>query len=676
MERELRHGGLDVITLCVETEPEFVAALVEFRPDIVLSDYSLPSFNGMDALQLVQQHSPTTPLIIVTGSLTEETAAECIKAGAADYVLKEHLARLLPAVRGALERQRLAEDKRQVEEELRESEERYRLIFDRGLDAVLLTAPDGTIFAANPAACLMFGREESEICELGRSAIIDATDPRLAAALAVRARTGSFSGELTGLRRDGAKFPVEVSSSVFADRAGNLRTSMIIRDLTEHKRAEAALLQSENQLRAMFELASVGIAQADPQTGRWLRVNQKMCAITGYTAEELLALRVPEITHPDDRQEDWEAFQRVVRGEANDYRLEKRYIRKDGSVTWVNVNMTVIRGEDGRPFQTIATIEDITERRRAEEALAASEERYRLIATSTSDGIFTLSLDGRITFASPLWLKKGGYTEADVIGRRMTDFVPEESRAIAWENFASALSGKDVPVYEIELLESDGARRPVEISVSNLTDATGEVIGRTGVFRDISERQRADEALRQSEARFKAAFASSPIGMALVAPDGRFLEVNSAICQIVGYAEEELLAKTFQDITHPDDLDSDLTYVRQILTGEIPTYQMEKRYLHKQGQVVSALLSVSLVRDDAGQPLYFVSQIQDITERKRAAQALRESEERYRLIVGQYGRRRAADARLRTGGSLREPFHRRLRGCSHREVIAKPFEAP
>ena len=139
-------------------------------------------------------------------------------------------------------------------------------------------------------------------------------------------------------------------------------------------------------------------------------------------------------------------------------------------------------------------------------------------------------------------------------------------------------------------------------------------------------------ALRASEERFRNAVHYSAIGMALVATDGRWIEVNPALCRIVGYSREELLASRFQDITHPDDLDTDLAYVNQMLDGEIETYQMEKRYFHKEGCVVWVLLSVSLVRDAARKPLHFISQIQDLTERKHIDAALRESEERHRLL--------------------------------------------
>src|SRR5262249_2737677 len=135
---------------------------------------------------------------------------------------------------------------------------------------------------------------------------------------------------------------------------------------------------------------------------------------------------------------------------------------------------------------------------------------------------------------------------------------------------------------------------------------------------DITERMRAEQSLRESEERFRSAFDHATIGMALVAPDGRLLQVNRSVCELFGYSEQELLATDFQSLTHTDDLDGNLTYSHQILAGEIRSFQMEKRYIHKRGHTVWALLSVSLLRDADGQPLYFISQIQDITKQKQA----------------------------------------------------------
>jgi PAS domain S-box-containing protein len=139
---------------------------------------------------------------------------------------------------------------------------------------------------------------------------------------------------------------------------------------------------------------------------------------------------------------------------------------------------------------------------------------------------------------------------------------------------------------------------------------------------EIEKRKQAEDVLRENEELFSSAFEYAPIGMALVAQDGRFIKANNALCNIVGYSDQELLAKTFQDITHPDDLEADLAFLHQLVVREIRTYQIKKRYFHKSGQVVWVQLNVSLIHDAQGKSLYFISQIQDITQRKQAEEEL------------------------------------------------------
>jgi PAS domain S-box-containing protein len=153
----------------------------------------------------------------------------------------------------------------QVAADLRESEEKYRAFFENSLDAILLTSPDGSIQTANPAACAMFGRTEAEICALGRGGLVDATDPRLAALLAERARTGRAYGELTMFRADGAPFPVEISSALFQDSHGRARASIIIRDITARKQAEAVIRQKSQDLAALLEISRTLATTVDTQ---------------------------------------------------------------------------------------------------------------------------------------------------------------------------------------------------------------------------------------------------------------------------------------------------------------------------------------------------------------------------------------------------------------------------
>lgn len=157
--------------------------------------------------------------------------------------------------------------------------------------------------------------------------------------------------------------------------------------------------------------------------------------------------------------------------------------------------------------------------------------------------------------------------------------------------------------------------------------------GKEALLAENTQRKQAEEKLQESEERFLGAFEHAPIGVALVSPKGQWLKVNRALCDLVGYSEAELLTRTFQDITHPEDLNADLENVRRMIAGETRTYQMEKRYIHRRGHLVTVLLNVSLVRNGQGQPRYFISQIQDITERKQAENALRESNEKFRQLA-------------------------------------------
>jgi PAS domain S-box-containing protein len=259
--------------------------------------------------------------------------------------------------------------------ERKRTEESLRLqsaALEAAANAIVITDRNGTIQSVNPAFTALTGYTALEA--VGQNPRIlkgGKQDEAFYRKLWQTISSGQvWTGELTNRRKDGSLYAEEMTITSLRNPDGVIiRYIAIKQDITERKRAAESLRQSEEQFRAMFDLASVGIAQSDPHTEQWLRVNKKMCEITGYSAGELLQLRIPDITYPEDRQVDQEAFERVVRGEAPDYRMEKRYIRKDGALVWVNVNMTVIRDAAGQPLRTVAAIEDITERRRAQAEL-------------------------------------------------------------------------------------------------------------------------------------------------------------------------------------------------------------------------------------------------------------------------------------------------------------------
>jgi PAS domain S-box-containing protein len=264
-------------------------------------------------------------------------------------------------------------------------------------------------------------------------------------------------------------------------------------------------------------------------------------------------------------------------------------------------------------------------------ALTVSEGHLRLVLENAPTLIGYVDTELRYRFCNRTYQEWYGDDPATLIGHRIPDQIGEVAFTQVRCHYDRALSGQR-DRYERRL---EHGQTPRDILVELVPDVRqdGQVAGIFIGASDITARRRDEQALRESEARFHSAFDFAAIGMALVSREGRWLQVNRALCDIVGYTEQELLGLTFQQITHPDDLASDLEFVRRLLAGEIDTYQMEKRYLHKQGHIVWVLLSVSLVRDKDQGPVNFISQIQDIALRKKAELALAQTEARVRMIT-------------------------------------------
>lgn len=260
-----------------------------------------------------------------------------------------------------------------AEESLRESEERYRLVLDKSLDAILLTKPDGTILSANKAACEMFGMTEEEIRTTGRDGLVEREDPRLPELLEKRKRTGSTKGELTMIRRDGSRFPGEISSSVFTTSKGESRTSMIIRDITERKQAEQVLKESRRKLKTLMDNLQ-GMVYSCLNDKDWTMkfVSEGALPLTGYSPEELTnnrELAYNDIIHPDDRDIVWNVIQKAV-AKGEPYVLEYRIITKEGSPKWVWERGRGVFSADGELLTLEGIISDISDFKEAQEKIS------------------------------------------------------------------------------------------------------------------------------------------------------------------------------------------------------------------------------------------------------------------------------------------------------------------
>ncbi|MGF6495265.1 diguanylate cyclase (GGDEF)-like protein/PAS domain S-box-containing protein [Luteibacter sp. 621] len=279
--------------------------------------------------------------------------------------------------------------------------------------------------------------------------------------------------------------------------------------------------------------------------------------------------------------------------------------------------------------------------------------------------------DMRLRYASPAYRTWMGIAEGDIEGRKLEELIPAELYPRIEPGVVAALNG--TPVIADRELRREEMHRYAQASFSPDRDEHGRVRGAFVVLADISDRRALEARLKESERRFSQAFRHAAIGMALVLPDGRWLQVNDAMCGMLGYSENELLALSFQDITHPDDLATDMGLVHQVLSGERASYHMEKRYLHRDGQVVHALLTVSLVRDERGEPLYFVSQVQDISERKAFEDALFRERELAEVTLKSIG-----DAVITTDPDLLvtslNPIAEAMTGWASHEAVGRPMD--
>jgi len=258
-------------------------------------------------------------------------------------------------------------------------EDQFRLLFDAATDAIVIGAVDGTVAALNPAGERLLGVSAEEV--VGRDAFEfvapewrNVTYRELELQLS---RPGDqVRIETVLVDSAGTRIPVDISSALLISDDGLVGAQAIVRDLRPTHRAEAALQESEARFRSAFDAAPIAMSLTSLPEGRWLQVNRSLCELTGYSADELLEMTFADITHPDDLEPDLALTRRLVAGELTSYTLEKRYVRKDGTIVWVLLYVSLVRGEDGHALYGVGHVQDITARKRRELAAAVFEERH------------------------------------------------------------------------------------------------------------------------------------------------------------------------------------------------------------------------------------------------------------------------------------------------------------
>lgn len=337
-------------------EPEDFMAIIEQ----VLSEFR----NGKIQVSQTPESSEVTLLKEYNETLIRKMEDRMLKSEEAEKKIRTYASQLETEI----------EHRKKIAQTLKESEEKYRSIFENSGIAILLAAPDGKIFSANDFACKLFDRNEEEIIRIGRDGLIDSSNnPHFSVLLDQRKRVGHAKGELALIKKDGSRFLTEVSSVIFLDKDGNERTSMVIRDLTEQKKAEEALRESELRFRILAESAPVGIFTTDAN-GSTNYVNPRWCEISKLSYEEAMGSGWIKAIHPDDLDSitlNWQQTNLSNIGLKSEY----RFTHPDGSVAWVIGQAVPQKNEKGDLMGYIGTITDITERKEMEDDLITAKEK-------------------------------------------------------------------------------------------------------------------------------------------------------------------------------------------------------------------------------------------------------------------------------------------------------------
>ena len=411
-----------------------------------------------------------------------------------------------------------------------------------------------------------------------------------------------------------------------------------VRDARSRARVSAAearrALEAQQAQREWLRitLASIGdaVITTDPE-GRVTSLNPAAERLTGSGGQEAIGRPLTEVFRTIEGPIDGTAHfpvAEVVRGETVLSGHQTALIDGGGATRYVEHNVAPIRDAKGQVTGVVIVLRDITERRQAEQALRKSEARFRHLADTMPQIVWTATPDGSVDYYNARWYEYTGLTPEESLHERWRAAVhPDDLGRFSSVRDRGIGEGQMFEA-EIRLRRRDGAYRWHLVRSVPVPDEAGDVARRFGAATDIDDRKLAEEALRESERQYRAIYDQAGVGIAEVDLTGRFLRANDRYCDMVGYPQEELLGLRFRDITHPDDPPANLEKFARIAEGP-SSYTIEKRYVRKDGRVVWARTAVSLIRDGAGRPERVVAVVEDITERVRAEEALRESEERF-----------------------------------------------
>lgn len=533
-------------------------------------------------------------------------------------------------IQGASHPQSATTERETTEETLREKENFIRHVIELSpvvLDVYDLVTEHHTYFTNDALSVLGYTGDEMAQMPDPFAVLLQPEDiPRIRENINRLKRLGD--GEINEFecrirRGDGERRWINARSMIFArDEKGKaLQVISATFDITERKETEEKLIESEKRFRSYFELGLIGMAITSPTKG-CLAVNDEFCKILGYERDELLKRNWAELTHPKDLAADVANFNRVMAGEIDGYRLDKRWIRKDGRIIDTAISVKCVRRDDGSVDYFVALVEDVTARKQLEN----ERQKFVSLAENSSEFIGICDIDFVPVYINEAGARMVGLENKEQIRQVLVrDFFFEEDRELVVGEFFKRVLRDGAGELEVRMRHfKTGEPLWMIFTAFIITNTGGDTIGLGTVSRNMTERKHLEDTLRESEENYRVIVNQTVAGIFKLDLDGKVTFSNQRFCEMLDYTCEELLEMNAEQIIYSEDLPRN-NWLFERLKNQGLSYEVEKRLVRKDGSLVWVNNQVSPVFDREDSPESVIIVSVDITERVQAEEALRQA---------------------------------------------------
>ncbi len=616
--RVLKRGGYDPVYERVETEEGMVSALSGGPWDVILCDYKMPRFSGLRALELFKKSGIDIPFILVSGTIGEEIAVEAMKAGAHDYIMKDRLQRLVPAIERELEEVDSRTRRRQAEEALQQSEELLRDTQTISKVGGWEYNPENRRLTWTDEVYRIYGvKRDYDPSDIGKdvSFYSEGDQQTIEQAFLNAVQNGiSYDLELRFTAADGTRKWVRTIGRPVRKNGKIVKVFGNIVDITEQKRMVQEISQARDDWETIFQAISHPTIIIDPQHGI-LNANKAVACASGKSITDLVGMRCYEIFHGKDTvaPPDYCPMERLLssgRTEAVETEMEAL-----GGVYLVSCKPVL--NKRGQVSKVIHIATNITERRKAEESVRDSEEKYRILLEESPDPIFSFTQEGQYKYVNRAFSQGVGKPVQDIIGKTIWDVFPKEEADKRFLVLSEVFRTGKEKTFEVRVPRLDRDQFYLT-TVTPVKDATGKVLSAICSSKNITDYKQAEMELRESEERYHAMMEQAADAVFLHDETGQILDVNRKACQTLGYSKEELLSRSIADID-PEAIQAQKNELwGNVLAGEHFTF--ESRHKRKDGSYIPVEVTMGSLRLPLG--VAIVGLVRDITDRKKTEEML------------------------------------------------------